>query len=229
MEAKRDQVNLPGREIWPQGPTVAYFCRNLSCSLSGHHVYFLAKDLLSSQWKSCLLVNWSISTQYIPPHTNALLFSLWIYSTIHSQRTVQENQYSRTPGMTSKTFCSSVRFFKYTSPSSYLVLGSGSLYAPVLWRLDAQGSSMSFNPVSFCETIPFERTLLCKHTTHTCSVQQVRQIKGLFTYDSQSWPSELLSRFTQLSLWMAVTRISMTDRISVYYLLSSRLSDLLCC
>ena len=72
------------------------------------------KALGVSKWESCLSVNWSISSQCIPIPALYIspLFSLSIYSTLHSQGTVQENQYV---GMTNKTLGLS---WKLTYPNS---------------------------------------------------------------------------------------------------------------
>ena len=86
----------------------------------------------------------------------------------------------------------------------------------------------------------FVKQFLCahmcanKHTykhTHTYTrihkqthkrVQQVRQV--ILTVESQSWPNELLSRFTQLRLWMAFSRLRMTSNRNLVYYIYSHLS-----
>ena len=112
------EFELDGRQkeqfTGPQGPKV---CEDFTLQLKWRACSFWTK--VFELWVEVVspreLVN--IQSMHSPYRrfTSPNLFSLWIYSTIHSQRTVQENQYKGPRMTSSKTFCSSVRFFKYTS------------------------------------------------------------------------------------------------------------------
>ena len=152
------------------------------------------KALGVSKWESCLSVNWSISSQCIPIPALYIspLFSLSIYSTLHSQGTVQENQYV---GMTNKTLGLS---WKLTYPNSLSGFSCKSFIFSSLshWTIDKNDWGWA---LIVCEKKNLNHFLTERVSNSVSRSSTKASIKAR----DSPWSRELWSELIQLRWWVA--------------------------